>query len=272
MSSTSRDSLRTFSPEENSVGAARWFVRRELEGWGAPDLVDTAALATSELVTNAVLHAGTTVRVRLVLDDYRLRLEVQDLHPGRTLSPSAPAVPDDSEHGRGLLITASLASAWGVDYTDTVKRVWVEIDRGHGERPLPGAEASGEDALVGVVEVSGAGLVRDWNDDARRMLGWTTIEAVGRPWDGFLDPSATDGPGPQGEGSLRAKDGTLVPVYVARHAVRDDDGSVLLVVPAAQRALLDRGPAAATPSAGSLEADPTGLRDDALARLGVDDY
>jgi serine phosphatase RsbU (regulator of sigma subunit)/anti-sigma regulatory factor (Ser/Thr protein kinase) len=137
---TSRESSRSFPPDERSVDRARWFVRGELETWGAPELVDSAVLATSELVTNAVLHAGTTVEVRLVLGADRMRLEVQDQHPGRALPLGTSAPSDDAEHGRGLLITAALSSSWGVEYTATMKRLWLEIDR-EPEHARPADEA-----------------------------------------------------------------------------------------------------------------------------------
>src|SRR5690349_1467052 len=121
MRSIARRSARGFPPDERSVAEARRFVRRELEAWGAAVLVDSAVLMTSELVTNAVIHAGTPVEVRLLLDASRLRIEVQDLHPLRTLDPTLTRPVDESEHGRGLLITRAVASSWGVVYTDTAK-------------------------------------------------------------------------------------------------------------------------------------------------------
>ncbi|RYP87717.1 PAS domain-containing protein [Nocardioides guangzhouensis] len=266
---TPRESLYSLRPDENSVGRARWLVQSELEAWGAPDLVESAVLATSELVTNAVVHAGTTVQVRLTLDEDRLRLEVQDQHPGRMLPLGTAAPPDDAEHGRGLLITASLASSWGVDYTDTAKRVWVEIDRGR-PGPLPAAPVATEVAgvLVGVVELSEHGVVRGWNDDARRLLGWAPEEVLDETWEGLVS-------GPEqrlGEVAVRARDGSLVRVFVTRHAVRGGVGSALLLVPTIQRSLLERAPATPVETAPPGDRDPSGLGDDALARLGLDDY
>ncbi|MFC7494075.1 MULTISPECIES: SpoIIE family protein phosphatase [unclassified Nocardioides] len=180
---TARESNRSFPPDEKSVDRARWFVRGELESWGAPDLVENAVLATSELVTNAVLHAGTTVDVRLVLGADRLRLEVQDRHPGRTLPLGVPTQPDDAEHGRGLLITAALASTWGVEYTETAKRLWLEIDRGpefslEASEPVTETAAEAERdrheaapaVLVGAAQ-GGTGDVTGLRDDALARLG-----------------------------------------------------------------------------------------------------
>ena len=275
---TSRESVRSFPPDEISAGRARRFVRSELEGWGAPELVESAVLATSELVTNALVHAGTTIEVRLALGDERLRLEVQDHYPGRELDTGGVAPPDDTEHGRGLQITASLASSWGVAYTASVKRVWVEIDRGAAEPTQPGMQGAVDAAmLVGVVGLSTSGVVRAWNDDAVRLLGWSSEEVLGTEWEQLVTGvPTTDAPRPgprrQGELAVRAKDGGSVPVFVTEHAVSGDEGSVLLVVETTQRGLLERAPGAPVASARQSQGDPTGLEDDALARLGIEDY
>lgn len=131
------DAHRTFEPRDSSVGAARWFVRDTLESWNVGDLTDAVVLAVSELVTNAVVHAGTDVHVGLSVADGSLRLEVRDSHPGRTL-PLSPTPPrDDSEHGRGLLITSSLTPTWGVDYTGDHKTVWLSFAAPEGRDHVP---------------------------------------------------------------------------------------------------------------------------------------
>ena len=78
-----RHTHRTYAADERSVAKARWFVRETLDEWGARDIADSAVLAVSELVTNAVIHAGTPARLNLRLDPNSLRVEVQDLHPHR---------------------------------------------------------------------------------------------------------------------------------------------------------------------------------------------
>jgi serine phosphatase RsbU (regulator of sigma subunit)/anti-sigma regulatory factor (Ser/Thr protein kinase) len=273
-------SARTFPASERSVPEARSFVRRELEAWGAPELVDSAALATSELVTNAVTHAGTAVRVGLLLDDFRLRVEVQDQHPGRTLPTASPPASDDAEHGRGLLITAALATTWGVDYTDATKRVWLEIERRPGATALPPGPPDDVEAtstvLIAVVELSGSGQVAEWNDDAVRLLGWRRDDVVGRPWESLLDGAdpAPDAWTPrarwQGELTLRSDSGAATQAFVAQHPLAGRDRVVLLVVPSAQRALIEHR--AAPVPARKPEAAPLGLREDALEHLGVDDF
>ncbi|MEU6134367.1 SpoIIE family protein phosphatase [Nocardioides sp. NPDC047086] len=124
MSNGARTLSRTFEPAPTSVSEARRFAREVLAGWGLDDLLDDAVLLTSELVTNAVTHAGTPMTVAVVREEDRLRIDVFDQHPTRVLPVGANARPGTGEHGRGLLITSALATAWGVEYRRDHKRVW----------------------------------------------------------------------------------------------------------------------------------------------------
>jgi serine phosphatase RsbU (regulator of sigma subunit)/anti-sigma regulatory factor (Ser/Thr protein kinase) len=118
---------RTFEPHERSVGEARWFVRDVLDEWGLAELKDPATLAVSELVTNAVVHAGTRATVALAVVDGALRLEVTDFHTDRALPLQTEMPAHDAESGRGLLITSALAPSWGVEYTRSSKSVWLSF-------------------------------------------------------------------------------------------------------------------------------------------------
>lgn len=78
-------------------------------------MTDSLQLIVSEIVTNALIHAGSDVDVRLRAFDDHVRLEVRD-------SGSNPPVPSplaldeeenaEAEHGRGLLIVEALGGAW----------------------------------------------------------------------------------------------------------------------------------------------------------------
>lgn len=91
---------------------------------------DRVLLATSELVTNAVLHGQGPVTLRAWLDG-RLRVEVTESGGG---DPEPRRLHrDDDESGRGLHIVEVVASRWGVTPTGARpgKTVWFEItDRG----------------------------------------------------------------------------------------------------------------------------------------------
>lgn len=104
--------------------AARSAVRAALAGHDG-DLADTVVLLVSELVTNAVLHARSTTRIRLDLGESALRVEIDDVG-GRLPAPLAPAPLD--ENGRGLRMVAQLTARSGC--TDFVggKSIWFEVD------------------------------------------------------------------------------------------------------------------------------------------------
>jgi len=99
---------------------ARRVVEEVLDGM-APEVRDRAVLLTSELVTNAVMHACGPVELEVVGADDGVRICVADgahdnpvmRHPGLL-----------SDSGRGMAIVESVASAWGVRHTATGKVVW----------------------------------------------------------------------------------------------------------------------------------------------------
>jgi anti-sigma regulatory factor (Ser/Thr protein kinase) len=83
-------------------------------------------LLVSELVTNAVRHAGgDVVRLIVALTDGMLRIEVHD--PGRGFEHRPP--PDDPMRasGWGLVLVEELADRWGIDHHPQT-RVWFEMD------------------------------------------------------------------------------------------------------------------------------------------------
>jgi two-component sensor histidine kinase len=115
----------TLAPETTSPAAARHFVRDFLAdaGFGG-SVVFPAVLATSELVTNAVLHAGTAVDLRIEIAGPKLRVEVVDYGGG---CPVHERVSFDADHGHGLMVVARVATRWGVDLESDRKSVWFEL-------------------------------------------------------------------------------------------------------------------------------------------------
>lgn len=80
----------SFDPVGRSVATARSFVRDTLQGWGFADIVDDAVVLTSELVTNAVVHAGTAADVLCLRSDDGARIEVADHYPEREIPSRGP--------------------------------------------------------------------------------------------------------------------------------------------------------------------------------------
>ncbi|HEX2087354.1 MAG TPA: ATP-binding protein [Solirubrobacteraceae bacterium] len=105
--------------------------RREVEDALSEARVDPGTsgdlmLLVSELVTNAVRHAGSDhFEVRLEVRPDLLRLEVHD--EGNGFEP-AIAPSDDGSGGYGLFIVDRLADRWGVE-RDEGGLIWVEVDR-----------------------------------------------------------------------------------------------------------------------------------------------
>ena len=87
-------------------------------------LAETAVLLTSELVTNAVLHARTEIDLILTIRENLIRVEVWD-HD--STEPEKHDPDDEDTSGRGLLLVEAMASAWGVRAHREGKCVWFEV-------------------------------------------------------------------------------------------------------------------------------------------------
>lgn len=112
--------------EPRSAGEARRFVATTLEEWADGPLLETVTLLTSELVTNAIVHAGSEVDVVVRLTDEAARVEVTD----RSDLPPAPRVAGEETSGRGLALVEALARRWGTRRQLTGgKTVWFEVPR-----------------------------------------------------------------------------------------------------------------------------------------------
>ena len=109
------------------VAEARAFVAATLRRWGLEALVVDAELLTSELVTNAVIHARSDVTVSVAVSDGIAEIGVTDVSP----EPPTPRwAASGAEGGRGLRLVDLLASDWGVAYLETGKQVWCRLGVG----------------------------------------------------------------------------------------------------------------------------------------------
>lgn len=111
--------------------AARNFVRDALARWPVDadleDLTDSVTLLVSELVTNAVVHAGSDVEVLVRLTAGAAHVEVSDRSEGRVAPRDAA---EDDTSGRGLALVEAMSRRWGVrPRSDGGKTVWFEIER-----------------------------------------------------------------------------------------------------------------------------------------------
>ncbi|MGW2489297.1 SpoIIE family protein phosphatase [Streptomyces sp. NPDC001606] len=148
-------------------GTARALVRAalaEVPGL-APRLLDDAMAVVSELVTNAVVHAGTDVEVDWRLEDTgAFVVEVHDRHPSRAPRDNTAGAPpyEAPEYGRGLRLVGTLADSWGVTYRTGAKTVWARLPAGGKTAEGPGPEPALEIAEVLAPQAYGAGRDRDW--------------------------------------------------------------------------------------------------------------
>ncbi len=110
--------------DPSSPASARDFVRATLVEWGCGDLVDSAVLIASELVTNAVVHARSGPKLTLRLTAGVVRIEVAD----DTVEQPIHRVPDPQRPGgRGLPIVDAVSASWGIDPTHDGKLVWANL-------------------------------------------------------------------------------------------------------------------------------------------------
>ena len=112
----------TLRPDSRAPSAAR----RALDGLSGVierSLLPDLRLIVTELVTNGVLHGTGDVRLKLVLSDSALHVEVIDDGNGLT----EPDDDLDRNGGWGLTIVDELADRWGVFAGST--HVWAQIDR-----------------------------------------------------------------------------------------------------------------------------------------------
>jgi len=104
------------------VALARHAVEVRLLQWGCGSPEDVL-LVFSELVTNAVTHAGSADSVVVRLDDTAVTVLVEDA------SASSPQmrVRGDASGGFGLRVVDQLATEWGWEQTDSGKKVWANV-------------------------------------------------------------------------------------------------------------------------------------------------
>ncbi|GAA2497344.1 hypothetical protein GCM10010406_37240 [Streptomyces thermolineatus] len=111
---TGTDSYRLPLGTGGDAGTARLFARRCLEGWGIADdgpFGQDVVLVVSELVTNALRHAGRAVEMRLSWDGPLLVVEVDDSGEGLPVRGDGDVrVPG----GHGLVMVDRITRSWSV--------------------------------------------------------------------------------------------------------------------------------------------------------------
>lgn len=118
-----------FECAPQSVRAARDFLRAALAAWDCDDEDQVAALLTTEIVTNAILHARSAYRVAVEYVPPEVTVEVWDADP---TPPARRAAGNGSETGRGLALIEALALRWGSRSEAQGKSVWFVLSCADG--------------------------------------------------------------------------------------------------------------------------------------------
>lgn len=118
----------TLPPTVDSVGAGRRFVDEALSAWDLDGLSYTATLLTSEVLTNAVLHARTPI----VLSIERAGTDAVTIsvHDGSTYIPRRRRHASDATTGRGLELLDRLSQSWRVQTEATGKTLTFTVGGG----------------------------------------------------------------------------------------------------------------------------------------------
>lgn len=145
------ESRRALPTSQLAPSTARAIVRSEIEKWGRAStapwrlterLADDAELLVSELVSNALMHAGTQIEVACGVETdvpgpdepgeahgpvevSAVLVEVVDRQPSGRVSGDTSA--RRGGRGLGLQIVGALAQSWGVTYRRTEKVVWFRL-------------------------------------------------------------------------------------------------------------------------------------------------
>ncbi|WP_340295785.1 ATP-binding protein [Aquipuribacter hungaricus] len=152
-------------PEPGAASQARRWAGSLLHPLVGGDTTDTVELVLTELVQNAVLHAGTPMTLALAQDEDGVCVSVAD---GSAVLPSSGLTDAEAMSGRGLLMVAAVATTWGAEQRPGGKVVWACVpeateDTGHGTSE--DGDGPGDDADVDPEE-----LLARWSDGARTPL------------------------------------------------------------------------------------------------------
>ncbi|MCG5440421.1 ATP-binding SpoIIE family protein phosphatase, partial [Micromonospora foliorum] len=122
----SRSASMEVPAEPTAPSRVRHWLTGQLTEWQVPEsVIGAAVLCTSELTTNALLHAGTAARVEIDLSAERLLVSVADSGTRGTVTRARTDTL--SSRGRGLGLIEELSDAWGTDPSVRGSTVWFEI-------------------------------------------------------------------------------------------------------------------------------------------------
>jgi anti-anti-sigma regulatory factor/anti-sigma regulatory factor (Ser/Thr protein kinase) len=116
---------RRLSPTPGAAALARSTVAAACTAWALGALSDRAELVVTELVSNAVLHAGTEMELVVGRRAGSLNVSLRDGCPDPPYRLPVDRV--DATGGRGLILIEALATTWGFLPTRDGKVVWAML-------------------------------------------------------------------------------------------------------------------------------------------------
>jgi anti-sigma regulatory factor (Ser/Thr protein kinase) len=125
----SRSDTMRVAPEPTGPSRVRHWMTARLREWNvAEPVIASAVLCTSELTTNALLHAGTPAQVEIDLNAERLLVSVADTGTrGSVIRTHTDGMGSLSSRGRGLGLIEELSDSWGTDPSVRGSTVWFEL-------------------------------------------------------------------------------------------------------------------------------------------------
>jgi anti-sigma regulatory factor (Ser/Thr protein kinase) len=109
-----------------AVRHARRFVATALQTWDLAGLVERIELLTSELVTNAIIHGRSPIRLAVEAHSGSVKIEVQDASTQAPLTAGGEASAE-AGGGRGLVLVNALSDQWGWRKVEGGKVVWCTL-------------------------------------------------------------------------------------------------------------------------------------------------
>ena len=146
-------------PASSSASAARRVIEAAVLQTSLAGFIDEALLLVTELVTNAIVHAGTEIELRVDTGRDSMRVEVIDQSPG-LITIVHEMASETREGGRGLLLLDALATEWGTRHFGWGKSVWFVL----GGADLP-QQAHPVDATTEQLAASAAPMQQRLYDD-----------------------------------------------------------------------------------------------------------
>ncbi|MGJ7439847.1 ATP-binding protein [Aquipuribacter sp. MA13-6] len=113
-------------PQAVSARQARRWVTERMSGYGLEPLCDAVELLTAEVVTNALLHAGTQLSLHVRRQGSGVHVEVMD---GSSVPPHRQHFSRTATTGRGIGLLDDLADEWGWRPEKAGKTVWFRVLR-----------------------------------------------------------------------------------------------------------------------------------------------